>query len=66
MKCQLCGSAELIQDTRGIPYTHKGEATVIPAVTGDFCPACGESIHDAAESARASGLMFEFNQHCSR
>ncbi len=35
------------QDTRDIPYTYKGEITAIPAVTGDFCPACGEAIPGA-------------------
>lgn len=62
MKCQICAKAELLRDTRDIPYTYKGEATVIPAVTGDFCPDCGESIHDAAESTRLSAWMLEFNQ----
>jgi HTH-type transcriptional regulator/antitoxin MqsA len=46
MKCPVCGAAELIHDTRDLPYTYKGEATTIPAVTADFCPACDESITD--------------------
>jgi HTH-type transcriptional regulator/antitoxin MqsA len=62
MKCPICGKAELVHDTRGLPYTYKGEKTAIPAVTGDFCPACGEAILDAAESTRASSLMLEFNK----
>ncbi len=44
MKCPVCGAAELIHDTRDLPYTYKGETTVIAAVTGDFCPACAESV----------------------
>ena len=44
MKCPCCGAAELIHDTRDIRYVYKGEATTIPAVTGDFCPACGEVV----------------------
>jgi len=43
MKCPSCGAAELIHDTRGVPYTYKRETTTIPEVTGDFCQACGES-----------------------
>jgi HTH-type transcriptional regulator/antitoxin MqsA len=39
MKCPVCGGAELIPDTRDLPYTYKGETTTIPAVTGEFCPA---------------------------
>ena len=62
MKCLICAKAELVQDTRDIPYTYKGESTVIPEVAGDFCPACGEAVLDAAESARTSGLMLEFNK----
>ena len=62
MKCPLCGKAKLVHDTRDLPYTYKGESTTIPAITGDFCPACGEAILDAAESARTSALMLEFNK----
>jgi HTH-type transcriptional regulator/antitoxin MqsA len=62
MRCPICAKAELVHDTRDIPYTYKGEIAAIPAVTGDFCPACGEAILGAAESARASALMLEFNK----
>ena len=62
MKCPICSEAELVHDTRDIPYTYKGESTTIPGVTGDFCPACGESILDAAESARGGSMMLEFNK----
>jgi HTH-type transcriptional regulator / antitoxin MqsA len=49
MKCPACGSAELMHDTRDTPYTYKGESTTLPAVNGDFCPACGEAVLDANE-----------------
>lgn len=62
MKCPICASAELIHDTRDIPHLYKGETTVIPNVTGDFCPACGESILEAAEARRISSLMGEFRK----
>lgn len=62
MKCPSCVEAELVHDTRDILYTYKGESTVIPGVTGNFCPACGEAILDAAESARTSAMMLEFNR----
>ena len=32
MKCPNCGKAKLVHDTRDMPYTYKGESTVIPAV----------------------------------
>ena len=62
MKCPCCGAAELIHDTRDLPYTYKGETTVIVAVRGDFCPACAESILDAAESNRVMREMQAFSK----
>ena len=62
MKCPVCGAAKLVHDTRDLPYTYKGETTLIPAVTGDFCPACAESILDAAESDRVMKEMREFSK----
>lgn len=62
MKCPICGAAKLVRDTRDVPYTYKGESTVLPQVTGDFCPACDESILDAAESRRTMSLMLVFNK----
>lgn len=62
MKCPICGAAKLVHDTRDMPYTYKGETTTIAAVTGDFCPACGEVISDMTESVRTSALMLEFNK----
>jgi HTH-type transcriptional regulator/antitoxin MqsA len=62
MKCPVCGVAELIHDTRDLPYTYKGETTVILAVTGDFCTACTESILDAAESNRVMREMRAFSK----
>lgn len=62
MKCPVCGAAELIHDTRDLPYTYKGEITVISSVTGDFCPACAESVLDAAESDRVMQEMRAFSR----
>ena len=62
MDCPSCGNQKLVSDTRDIPYPYKGESTVIPKVKGDFCPACGEVILDAAESERTSKAMLEFNK----
>lgn len=60
MKCPVCGEGVLVRDTRNIPYSYKGESTAIPAVKGDFCPACGESVLDAAESRRVNKWMGNF------
>ena len=62
MKCPDCGAALLIHDTRDLPYTYKGETTVIPAVTADFCPACDESITDITETERVMRQMQAFNK----
>lgn len=62
MKCPSCAAADLVHDTRDMPYTYKGETTVILAVTGEFCPACDESILDAEESRRTMCFMLEFNK----
>ena len=62
MKCPVCGAAKLIADTRDLPYIYKGETTTIPSVTGGFCPACGESILDGAESDRVMREMQAFTR----
>ena len=51
-----------MRDTRDVHYTYKGETTVLPLVTGVFCPACDESVLDAAESRRTMDLMLAFNK----
>jgi len=62
MKCPVCGAAELVHDTRDQSYTYKGETTVLSAVTGDYCTACGESILDTEESRRTMDMMLEFHK----
>jgi HTH-type transcriptional regulator/antitoxin MqsA len=54
--------AELVHDTRDMPYSYKGETTILPEVTGDYCSACDEAIFDQAESRRVSALMREFSK----
>lgn len=62
MKCPNCGAAKLVHDTRDVPYAYKGEATIIPQVTGDFCPACDEFNLDASESRRTMELKLVFSK----
>lgn len=62
MQCPICGQAELLHDTRDLPYTYKGESTVLPGITGDFCLACGEAVFDSPESARLSALILDFHK----
>lgn len=62
MKCPACGGAELVHGTRDMPYTYKGQATTIAAVSGDFCPACGEAVLDTAGSDRVGAAMMAFQR----
>jgi len=62
MKCPTCGAAELVRDTRNMPYTYKGEKTSIENVKGDFCPACGEAVLDVVEGTRTGKAMLDFNK----
>lgn len=62
MKCPVCGAAELIHDTRNMPYIYKGEAATIPSVTGDFCPSCGEVVLDREHGDRYGDLIGQFQR----
>ncbi|MFC0134753.1 hypothetical protein CR105_22325 [Massilia eurypsychrophila] len=62
MRCPKCDAADLIHDTRDVIYSYKGDAIVLPHVTGEFCPACTEYILDADESRRTMNVMLVFNQ----
>ena len=62
MKCPSCGAAELIRDTRDMPYTYKGETTTIALVTGDFCAACDEVILNREHGDRYSEMMGLFQR----
>lgn len=62
MKCPSCSAGKWVRDSRDLSYSYKGESTVLPQVTGEFCTACDESILDAAESRRTMSLMLAFNK----
>jgi len=63
MICPVCGVAALEHETRDLPYSYRKDFTSIPAVTGDFCPACGDALLDASESALISAAMLVFKDH---
>jgi HTH-type transcriptional regulator / antitoxin MqsA len=60
MKCPQCTQAELVCDTRDMPYAYKGEATVFAQISGDYCPACGEGVFDPATARAISAAMAAF------
>ncbi len=62
MKCISCGKTEMVRETRDVSYTYKGQTTMIPKVSGEFCPACNESIHDKEQSEYFNGAMLDFHR----
>jgi len=63
MKCLSCESqAELVESTRDMPYSYKGQDTVISDVTGCHCESCGEVIMSREETVRVSAAMREFSK----
>lgn len=62
MKCPVCGAAELVNDTRDVPYTYKGESTLIPAVSGMYCPSCPEIVLAMDEADRYGDAAGAFHQ----
>ena len=62
MECPNCGAAALVEDARDVPFTYKGEKTVLAQVAGSWCPECGEGVFDAASSRRISMEMKVFSK----
>ncbi|NVD99946.1 type II TA system antitoxin MqsA family protein [Massilia sp. BJB1822] len=60
--CPGCGAPSPAHATRDMPYTYKGQNTIIPAVRGYHCASCGEVTldHDAVD--RFSELLGEFQR----
>ena len=62
MKCPSCGASKMVRATRDVAYVYKGESTRIPAVTGDFCSACGEIPLDQEQGDRYSEWIGQFQR----
>lgn len=62
MICPACANAEVVADTRDVSFTYHGETAVIAAVSGQFCPACGEGVLAADEAQRHSAAMVQFTK----
>ena len=62
MNCPHCEQPTLVKVRRDMPYTYKGEKTVLSDVTGEWCPACGKAMLDIDESARIVRDMTAFNK----
>lgn len=62
MHCPECGSKNTIKDYRDIPFTYKGQSTVVKAVEADWCLDCGEGVIFKEESLRIDSILTEFNK----
>lgn len=62
MHCPECGSKNMIKDYRDIPFTYKGQSTVVKAVGADWCLDCGEGVIFKEESLRIDSILTEFNK----
>jgi len=62
VKCPACGGANLVHENRDLTYAYKGESTVIPAVTGDYCPACGEAVFERVHGDRYAECVAAFQR----
>lgn len=58
--CPECGTASPVHDTRDVSYTYKGQTTVIAALEGDYCDACGEAVFTRKDGDRYSAAIAEF------
>ncbi len=62
MKCPNCGAAELMRDTRDLPYVYKGQSTTISGVTGAYCLTCSEIVLDREHGDRYGELIGAFQR----
>lgn len=62
MHCPECGSKNTIKDYRDIPFTYRGQSTVVKAVGADWCLDCGEGVIFKEESLRIDSILTEFNK----
>ena len=60
MMCSSCGRAVLVPGTRDWQYEWDGYETLIPAVTGLFCPECNDVVTCDEHSVRLEDLMLVF------
>jgi len=60
MKCPVCGSAELETGSKDVPYTFRGQTTLLRNVRGQHCPACGETVMTRQESEAYTGKIKTF------
>ncbi|WP_430962586.1 type II toxin-antitoxin system MqsA family antitoxin [Rhodoferax potami] len=60
--CHSCGIGFFVANTRDWVYRWEEYETVIPSVSGMFCPACGDVFTQGEHTARLEGLQTEFRK----
>lgn len=60
--CPVCGEMAVIHAVCDLPYSYKGQSTVIAQVAADWCDACGESMTEPDETGRVMQAMAEFQR----
>lgn len=62
MKCPICGGAELVHETRDVPYEYKGHKTTLKNITAQHCSACGEGVMDRDETTAYAAAVKAFQR----
>jgi HTH-type transcriptional regulator/antitoxin MqsA len=62
MNCPECDGT-MVHEKRDMPYSYKGDVTMITGVEGNYCSDCDEVVLDLEESRRVSAAMLAFNKH---
>ncbi|MBT0652874.1 type II TA system antitoxin MqsA family protein [Geomobilimonas luticola] len=65
MKCPLCGTGNLVRESRDLMYSYGGRSTVVRQC-GDFCTACNEGIFSTDESEKYLAALKEFRSEVDR
>ncbi len=59
-KCPSCGIADMVFESRDIPFDYKGERLVVQNVLGWFCTSCNEAVFNEGEGVRYSAEIDNF------
>lgn len=59
-ECLNCGEKNMDHTVRDVPYTYKGNDTIIPDITGWHCSHCGEVEFDPGEGVRFANAIKQF------
>jgi len=52
MKCPACGHSEMVAKTQDETLAYSGQSLTLHAMSGQFCPSCGEGVWNAESYRR--------------